>query len=90
MTKDDYMEGICKVCFNIEEGKETRVRNKNLYITGSEGLDICWTCEKKILEFINKVRTENLIKRKENFKKIGLNLFFNNENKLCGEFNKEK
>ena len=52
MNKDDWMEGVCRVCFNLEEGKETKVRNKNLYITGSEGLDICWNCEKKVLEFI--------------------------------------
>ena len=64
MNKDDWEKGTCKVCFNLEEGKETKVRNKNLYITGSEGLDICWTCEREVLEFIrSKIYYQNILKK---------------------------
>jgi len=28
MTKDDWEKGTCKVCFNLEEGKEIKIRNK--------------------------------------------------------------
>ena len=72
MTKDDYENGTCKVCFNIEEGAGTKIRTKNLYITGSEGLDICWTCEKKVLEFIRsrKLYYQIILKKQRKLKAI--------------------
>ena len=52
--KDDYFEGKCHICRN-----ETQCRWKNIYHMGSEGLDICWNCEKQLLDFIDELKRKN-------------------------------
>ena len=47
MNKDDYTDGQCHICSTVGE-----VRHKNIYHRGSEGLEICWNCEKALLEYI--------------------------------------
>ncbi len=37
----------CRICAN-----KTETRNVNLYICGSEGLDLCHECEMMIVEFV--------------------------------------
>lgn len=34
----------CRICHSVPESKD-RIRNINLYVTGSEGLNICHACE---------------------------------------------
>ena len=42
-----YSDGCCLICH-----EETKVRWKNLYVIGSEGINVCHTCEMKIIRFI--------------------------------------
>jgi hypothetical protein len=48
---DKYFEAQCHIC-----RAKTEVRWKNIYHMGSEGLDICWPCEKKVLNFIEEMK----------------------------------
>lgn len=70
----EYFHGICTIC-----GSEDDVRYKNIFLIGSEGIDICWTCEKDLLEYLDErrrsftfkklKRLKERIKRKFNIKK---------------------
>lgn len=42
--------GRCRICGDI-----TDIRNINLYIFGSEGLDVCHECEMPIVNFVREV-----------------------------------
>jgi len=63
MSACDYFDGTCRVC-----DKSDKVRNKNLYVFGSEGLDVCHGCEMKIVEFVNKLRREHATARMLKYK----------------------
>lgn len=43
-------EGWCRVC-----GGKDMIRNINLYVTGSEGLNVCFMCEMNIVEYVRGV-----------------------------------
>lgn len=45
----EYFDGRCSIC-----GFEGDVRHKNIWLIGSEGTDMCWTCEKAMLKFLEK------------------------------------
>jgi len=59
MNIDDYFDGTCRIC-----GDEDKVRNKNLYVSGSEGLDVCHGCEMEIVEFVRSRQYEHTANRK--------------------------
>ncbi len=66
LTVADYYEsGRCFCCL-----QDVMVRWKNLYVTGSEGLNICMPCETKVLDFIRKLSNSAAIKKVEDYKKI--------------------
>ena len=48
MNVYEYFEGRCSIC-----GFEGDVRHKNIWLIGSEGTDMCWPCEKAMLNFLN-------------------------------------
>jgi hypothetical protein len=41
------MKGICMICRDI-----TEIRHISLYVVGSEGLDVCHSCEMNIVHFV--------------------------------------
>jgi hypothetical protein len=41
------IDGYCRMCLRPD-----KVRNINLYTNGSEGTDLCHSCEMKVVEFI--------------------------------------
>jgi len=48
----EYVPGRCNIC-----GEDKDVRWKNLYLIGSEGIDICHPCEMDLLRYLeNKSR----------------------------------
>lgn len=69
LKSDRYFEGQCTIC-----GNNTKVRNKNIYIVGSEGTDMCWPCEKDMIDYLDKkkrtfiymklMKIKNRLKRK--------------------------
>jgi len=46
-NKADWTNGVCRIC-----EKETRVKHINLYVSGSEGLYVCQSCEIDIVALI--------------------------------------
>ena len=42
------IKGYCHICRSL-----TDVRYINIYHIGSEGLNICWNCEKELLIFLD-------------------------------------
>jgi len=58
-----YQQGTCRVC-----GQLNKVRNINLYITGSEGLWACRKCENTILRFIRAFQRHYTHKRLQEIK----------------------
>jgi hypothetical protein len=65
----EYYDGRCSIC-----GEDTRVRHKNIWLTGSEGTDMCWPCEKAMLDFLNERKRHffhmKLVRLKEKKKKL--------------------
>jgi len=45
----------CTVC-RQEEDKDNDVQAFNLYVEGSEGTNLCFTCEMKVVEFIRALK----------------------------------
>jgi hypothetical protein len=43
----EYFKGQCNIC-----KKDTDVRHKNIWLIGSEGTDMCWSCEKDMINFL--------------------------------------
>lgn len=41
---------MCRVCGGEE--RPSMIRNINIYVTGSEGLNVCHSCEMHIVEYI--------------------------------------
>lgn len=60
----EYELGRCNIC---HEDKE--VRWKNLYLIGSEGINICHPCEMDLLAYLRKKSNEFAIAKKEKIKK---------------------
>ena len=50
-------KGYCHICKSL-----TDVRHINIYHIGSEGLDICWNCEKELLNFLDERKGFHQIK----------------------------
>lgn len=49
----------CMMCFeNVDE-----TRYINLYVIGSEGLEVCHKCEMELVYLIRKIRSDNMTKR---------------------------
>lgn len=46
------VKGECRVCSN-----EADLRHLNLYVTGSEGLEICHECEMRLVEFVRALKS---------------------------------
>ena len=63
MSANTYHLGICRIC-----QKSGFVRHKNLYVTGSEGLWLCWQCEEDILNYIRSKMLKFSMERKEKYK----------------------
>jgi len=40
--------GSCHICINVG-----LIRYVNIYHMGSDGLDICWECERKLLQYLS-------------------------------------
>ena len=68
---DKYHRCECYICGNL-----TDVRYKNIYLTNSKGINICWSCEKNLLVYIRKQRQcfifnkLNILKIKADRKKV--------------------
>lgn len=60
----EYVKGQCTIC-----RAETDVRWKNIYLIGSEGISICNSCERGLLEFLQNLSRKFALARKEEFKK---------------------
>jgi hypothetical protein len=52
---------MCMIC--LDNKKETR--HVNLYVIGSEGLDVCHDCEMKIVDYIRDLIRDGHLKIKE-------------------------
>ena len=65
VTKDryGYEDGRCTVC-----GNETKVRWKNIYLIGSEGTDMCESCERDMLRYLRDKSRFFAMERKEKYK----------------------
>jgi len=61
---EDHTPGRCYAC---QEDKP--VRWKNLYTIGSEGTDLCITCELKVVNLLRDMSREATIKRVRAIKK---------------------
>jgi len=63
----DYITGRCDIC-----GEDnTLVRWKNIYLIGSEGINICNCCERELLEYLRKKRSSFfLLKKQERIKNV--------------------
>jgi hypothetical protein len=48
VSDTDRHKGRCLVCHHTGDG----IRNINLYVIGSEGLDVCYQCEMVILDMV--------------------------------------
>lgn len=46
------VRGECRICGNMDD-----LRHINLYVTGSEGLDICHDCEMRLVEFVRALKS---------------------------------
>ena len=55
---EDHEPGICYAC-----KKETQVRWKNLYTTGSEGTNLCMPCEMILVNLLRDMAREATLKR---------------------------
>ena len=51
--KDDHYPGICYAC-----KKTTQVRCKNIYTIGSEGTDLCMSCEMVVVNLLRTMARE--------------------------------
>ena len=60
----EYFEGKCSIC-----GFEGDVRHKNIWLIGSEGTDMCWPCEKDMLNYLNNRKRYFIHKHLEELKK---------------------
>ncbi len=58
------MDGTCMMC-----GITSQLKYFDLYVIGSEGLDICACCEMEVVNFIREKRLERVIKRRDDFKR---------------------
>ena len=59
MNSYEYFEGRCTIC-----GFEGEVRHKStIWLIGSEGTDMCWPCEKGLLEYLRE-RMRHFTKKK--------------------------
>jgi hypothetical protein len=70
-----YFKGRCNIC-----GKDTNVRNKNIWLIGSEGTDMCWSCEKEMINFLEERKRFFLrlkIKERKKMRKEGKTYEFN-------------
>lgn len=45
----------CRICG--EESEIGDIKHLNLFIIGSEGVDVCFNCEMKIVEFIRALKS---------------------------------
>ena len=54
----------CMLCL-----EEKECRYIDLYIIGSEGLQVCHSCEMKLVEYARSLRSKQSIKRMEEYKK---------------------
>ncbi len=61
------MKETCAICHG--DGGEHALRHVNLYISGSEGLEVCHNCEMEIVEYVRGKMREYWINRREEFKK---------------------
>lgn len=59
----EYEDGCCTTCH--EEGK---VRWKNLWVIGSEGIWVCHKCEMKLVRFVRDLMREHHLTMKEKIK----------------------
>lgn len=59
----EYRPGRCNIC-----GEEKDVRWKNLYLIGSEGIDICHPCEMDLLAYLRNKSREFSMAKKERIK----------------------
>lgn len=50
---------MCSIC-----GSNEPTRNIDLYVFGSEGIDLCHTCEMKMVEMARQMRSEYLQQKK--------------------------
>lgn len=64
MNSYEYFEGKCLIC-----GHEGEVRHKNIWLIGSEGTDMCWPCEKHMLEYLRERQRHFLRKKVAEIKK---------------------
>jgi len=62
-----YFNGKCSMCGNVKN-----IRFKNLYVTGSEGINICIACEIQILDFVRHLMREASENKKARFKAVKL------------------
>jgi uncharacterized protein (DUF427 family) len=63
MNSFEYFNGTCSIC-----GFKGDVRYKNIWIVGSEGIDMCWTCEKAMLCFLNNRKADFIHNKLEKLK----------------------
>ena len=56
------MIGICRICSSEEE-----IRNINLFVNGSEGINLCHFCEMSIVELIRRMQLVGAKTRKKAF-----------------------
>lgn len=47
MKDYEYEDGRCTICH-----KDNPVRWRNIYLIGSEGIWLCWPCEKDLLKYL--------------------------------------
>lgn len=47
--KDEHKPGYCMIC-----SEDKPVRNKNIYIHGSEGTDMCIDCEMDMVDYLRR------------------------------------
>lgn len=59
----DYFDGECSICH-----KDGKVRHKNIWLIGSEGIDICWPCEKALLRFLEDRKRKYTLEKLEKLK----------------------
>jgi CRISPR-associated protein Cas8b1/Cst1 subtype I-B len=58
------IDGYCRMCLRPD-----KVRNINLYTNGSEGTNLCHSCEMKVGEFIRFNGREAVVKKIAKFRK---------------------
>lgn len=62
---------MCKICHS-----ENQVRNLNLYVNGSEGIDLCQECQMRIIKYIRELQNLASIARKHGYLKAKNNIPF--------------